>query len=474
MNSQYILYGAGNRCSSLCEIAYESEIKVVAVVDSDSAKWGKKIGNYIIDSPEIIANYEDAVICITVADVQAKESIKKSLKKICRDNFVEINYSNMMLELYKSHRIIRETMKNLARNDKESILFDCSMGLVLGGVEAWSMAICKELLKQKEKEIYLISDSGEYEVDRCLDNQVIKTQINQENRFSLNFILDMVANIAQYLPCKVVTSMVDEVMIAAYLIKAFYPDWIEVISVIHNSNAYVYESYNQFQVCSDRYVAVSHDIIENMKKIIPSKKVDFMTLPFECEEHINRTYTINKEEPIRIGFAGRIVIEQKRVDLLVKIIENLVLEDITFQMEIAGDGIELPYMREKLSELGVLNKVLFLGRIPREEMKDFWKDKDIYINISDYEGNCITKLEAMGNGVVPVVTNTSGTKENIVDGINGYIVKVGDYVSIVEKIKYLSLHREMLEIMGSKAHDMVYPKSTMKTHMELWERLLFS
>ena len=79
----------------------------------------------------------------------------------------------------------------------------------------------------------------------------------------------------------------------------------------------------------------------------------------------------------------------------------------------------------------------------------------------------------MGNGVVPVVTATSGVKEDITDGINGYIVPLGDYLLAVERIKYLEKHRNCLEKMGKLAHEEVYPKSLMETHVDFW-RGIFS
>ena len=75
----------------------------------------------------------------------------------------------------------------------------------------------------------------------------------------------------------------------------------------------------------------------------------------------------------------------------------------------------------------------------------------------------------MGIGAIPVVTATSGVREDITDDVNGYIIPLGDDHTMVEKIEYLTEHRERLAEMGKLAHDVVYPKSLMENHLKFWE-----
>lgn len=91
--------------------------------------------------------------------------------------------------------------------------------------------------------------------------------------------------------------------------------------------------------------------------------------------------------------------------------------------------------------------------------------------MADYEGRSISTLEAMGNGAVPIVTATSGVKEDIIDGLNGYIVPLGDYYTMADRIEYLAQHRSQLFQMGKLAHEVIYPKSSMKKHIEFWKEV---
>ena len=113
-----------------------------------------------------------------------------------------------------------------------------------------------------------------------------------------------------------------------------------------------------------------------------------------------------------------------------------------------------------------------MGMLKRSEIPAFWKRQDICVNISDYEGRSHSIIEAMGSGAVPVVTATSGVREDITDDVNGYIVPIGNYELMAERIEYLEQHRERLSSMGKLAHDVVYPKSRIETHLAFWEDIL--
>lgn len=163
---------------------------------------------------------------------------------------------------------------------------------------------------------------------------------------------------------------------------------------------------------------------------------------------------------------------QKRMDLLLKMIEILENSDVNFCMEIAGDGPYRDEMQRIVMGEGWDRHVCFLGALDRADIPDFWKRQDICVNIADAEGRCISKLEAMAGGAVPVMTRTAGNPEDIMEGVNGYMVEIGDYGGMAEKIIFLAGHREMLPELGQKAHDTIYSKCRREAHTEFWVNLL--
>lgn len=476
MNKRIVLYGAGKRCRDLYKILEQSQYEVVAILDSNPDTWGMKIGDRSVEAPEKILYLKEMGVCITVANLQVRQTIRNMLQQKYQYNLEkEVNYNHLILDIYRNSDEIRKVMQQSMSScyNEQNVLFDCYNGLGLGGVEAWTKDICGSLIKNGQKNTFIISDQGDYEVPDALTNHIIKVGINHEERFSQYSIVNLVEAIRRMLPCQIVTCTTNEVMVAAYLVKCYYPDMIKVISVIHNSNESMYADYIDFRECSDLYIGVSQDIIKDMINMgVEASCITSMTCPFQCKAELERTYSVDMQYPIRIGYAGRIEYSQKRMDLLLKCLERLEERQVPFRMELAGDGTAREEMESFIQNRRMEEKVKFLGRLKREEMSLFWKHQDICVNLADFEGRCISIIEAMGNGAIPIVTATSGVREDIVDGVNGYIVPIGEYGAVADYIEYLAEHRNKLSDMGTRAHKAVYPKSKMENHLIFWENIL--
>ena len=75
----------------------------------------------------------------------------------------------------------------------------------------------------------------------------------------------------------------------------------------------------------------------------------------------------------------------------------------------------------------------------------------VWIMASMAEGFPAPPLEAMACGAVPVATDCGGTRDIIVDGENGFLVKVGDVDQIVNRVMLLLSDKTLRERMRSKA-----------------------
>lgn len=471
-----ILYGAGKRCRRLCRILkdYDCDYKIIAISDGNAEKWGSEVEGYQVEPLGRIKELKDASICITVLDMYALNDIRRELQQVWNyDLNKEVYYNEVILELYKGNEDIKH---HISRNmegythREESVLFACINGFILGGIEAWTKDICEALIKSGKKNIYVIANKGDYAVPSLLQDNMIYTDV-QEPFFQ--YVLNVIDAIMKMLPCKVITTQADGVMLAASLIKLYYPEMIEIIATVRGANELTYCELMAFQEMPDIYIGVSQDIKNDLiQRGIEAEKVFSMCVPFECEKELVRTYTENSLLPIRIGYAGRMVDPDKRMDLLLKLLAELEERKVYFKVELAGDGSVREEMERFVTANQLTDKVKFLGKIPRSEIPAFWKRQDICVNIADFEGRSHSIIEAMGNGAVPVVTATSGVREDITDDVNGYIIPLGDYHTMADRITYLAEHRERLAEMGKLAHDVVYPKSLIENHLKFWEDIL--
>ena len=163
---------------------------------------------------------------------------------------------------------------------------------------------------------------------------------------------------------------------------------------------------------------------------------------------------------------------QKRLDLLPGLLLELDRRKVDYQLEIAGMGAYVDTLLECIKDTGAEKRVHLCGMIERNQMSCFWRRQDICINLSDYEGRSISVMEAMANGAVPVVTKTSGVREDIADGESGYLIEIGDYARMADVICELEKKRFLLKDMGEKAFESISEKCHMKDHIEFWNQVL--
>lgn len=474
-----IIYGAGIRCARLCDILKGTKIEIVAIVDSNPKKWDTYIEGYCVCPPEKIKDFLDVNLCIAIENWDAVQVIRRDLQNKFQYNLEqEIGYEKFIFKAYQQHTAIINRMaeEKVEVNEKSSILFDCFNGLGLGGIESWTINLCSALRDKGHENIYIISKKGNYDIPQKLQNKILFADIDMENRFSEDSIINIINLIIKKLPCTVITSQVNEVLLAASLIKNRYSDLVEIISVIHNGDKKTYEQYMSISEYMNLFIGVSQEIRKDMiAHGLEDNRLYDMTCPFDCKKEISRSYTEDKLMPIRIGYAGRmdkVGVLQKRMDLLLKFAKLLDINNVNYVFELAGDGPARNEMEDFVHINKLEKKIQFLGILNRTEISAFWERQDIFVNFADFEGRCISKLEAMANGVVPITTNTVGTREDIDDGVNGFVVSIGDYKSMVDRVIYLDQHRDRLKEMGILAHDKIYPKSLMNTHISFWEDIL--
>ena len=177
----------------------------------------------------------------------------------------------------------------------------------------------------------------------------------------------------------------------------------------------------------------------NTKKIV----VINWNIPVDEKER-----SVNENNPIRIGYAGRITKTQKRLDYLPLILEYLENKGADYIFEMAGIGDYFNELSDYIKENNLNEKVILLGIVDKKQMHDFWRKQDVYFSCSDWEGHSISQCEGIAAGAVPVVTDVSGAEDDISDGITGYIVPVGDWEKLAERLLYLCHNRKTIKDMS--------------------------
>lgn len=145
--------------------------------------------------------------------------------------------------------------------------------------------------------------------------------------------------------------------------------------------------------------------------------------------------------PWRIGSLGRLV-EKKGMDVLLKAVAALPPE-LAPEVEIAGDG-PLRFALETLAaELGIAERVRFVGALAHADVAAWLAGLDVFALAcrpdarGDMDGIPVVLMEAMSQGVPVVSTRLSGIPELVIDGRTGLLAEPGDANSLAERLARL-------------------------------------
>jgi L-malate glycosyltransferase len=114
----------------------------------------------------------------------------------------------------------------------------------------------------------------------------------------------------------------------------------------------------------------------------------------------------------RIGGAGRLA-PQKNFERFLRIAKILQATDPSFEFKVAGSGRLDATLRRRAEQLGV--RVEWLGA--QSTLDRFFKDIDLFLLTSDFEGLPMTVLEALQAGVPIAAMAVDGIKEEFIDEV---------------------------------------------------------
>ena len=94
------------------------------------------------------------------------------------------------------------------------------------------------------------------------------------------------------------------------------------------------------------------------------------------------------------------------------------------------------------------------------------------ISCSEHEGHSLSQCEAMSAGAIPIITDISGARDDVIDGENGFVVEIGALDEMVDKICFLYEHRELLPCMGKKAYSKIKENYSIDNSKKVWKTIL--
>jgi len=156
--------------------------------------------------------------------------------------------------------------------------------------------------------------------------------------------------------------------------------------------------------------------------------VDLSRFRKEKKQHFKAAIAPNGEKILTHTSTFRKV---KRTEDVVKIFSK-VHEIVPSKLLLVGDGPERQHVEQLSRDLNIGDDVRFLGK--QEAVEEILAVSDLFLMPSEYESFGLAALEAMACEVPVVSTNAGGIPEVQVQGVTGFMSKVGDVDSMAASV----------------------------------------
>lgn len=134
---------------------------------------------------------------------------------------------------------------------------------------------------------------------------------------------------------------------------------------------------------------------------------------------LKKQYNIKSKDFLAI-FVGRIA-EEKNIPFLINITEKIIKKKSNFKLLIVGDGPDKEKYEILSKEKGCENNIIFTGKVPWEDVPNYYDLADIFISASKSETQGLTIIEAMASSLPALCINDESFSGTVVDDLNGYL-----------------------------------------------------
>ena len=145
----------------------------------------------------------------------------------------------------------------------------------------------------------------------------------------------------------------------------------------------------------------------------------------------------------------------------------LLQKKISTRLLMVGEGPELPAARTLARELGIADKISFMGN--QQAVEDILACSDIFILPSAHESFGLSALEAMSCGLPVLATEIGGLREVVTPGVDGWLCGVGDVNCMADRAFALLSDEAKLKAFGSAARQKAMTQFSPEKIVPLYE-----
>lgn len=152
---------------------------------------------------------------------------------------------------------------------------------------------------------------------------------------------------------------------------------------------------------------------------------------------------------------GRLV-PRKGIDNVIRAVARLPAGRPWRLLVVGGDSVvpdeartpEIARLRAEAQAAGVADRVTFVGRRDRDQLRDYYRAADVFVTTPWYEPFGITPLESMACETPVIGSAVGGVQHTVVDGLTGFLVPPRDPQALALRLEDLRRHPGLGRLMG--------------------------
>jgi len=222
------------------------------------------------------------------------------------------------------------------------------------------------------------------------------------------------------------------------------PEWAQTLTCFHDSESKLARKDKELELADAIFVAST--FTKNTLELYPGQLPPIYLVPYGFPEvYKNRNYDPITNRKLKILFVGGLSQRKGLANLFEAVDQLKEYIELTIVGRTEVEGC-LPL------EKG-LAKHTWIPSLPHKEVLKLMRSQDIFVFPSLFEGYGLVITEAMSQGTPVITTNRTCGADFIEDGENGWLVNPGDTQGLIEKLKHILSHPEIIPQVGRAARD---------------------
>ena len=239
-----------------------------------------------------------------------------------------------------------------------------------------------------------------------------------------------------------------------------------VVYMLHGDTEYYYDLAVKHDPIVHAFIAYSRQMYDELLARLPQRRETIFHLPYGIP--LPQVARRSAPGPLRAVYAGRFEQQQKGIFDLPEIDRALRARGVQVVWTMAGAG---PDENELKRRWAFNQAVRWLGTLTSSALIDEYAAQDVFVLPTRHEGFPVALLEAMGAGLVSVVSDIPSGVREVVDATTGLRAAVGDVSAYAGAIAALAGDRGRLEALSAAARTVVATRFDIRDRVAEYQAL---